>query len=91
MRTINEYMNESNNDQWTILTSMNGIKQAKVDLNNSEMLWFNLDSQMMAPISSDDIRYLEHEDKDLADIIRSLKVGESYDADGGINIYMRIA
>lgn len=91
MRTINNFINESNNDQWIINTSVNGAKQAKVDFNNSEMLWFNLDSQVMAPMSNDDIRYLEHEDQDLANAIEGLKVGESYDADGGINIYMRIA
>ena len=94
MKDIKNYITESNNG-WQF--DRGSIKQSSIsldELNDSAVKWIriNTESEVILPVTNNDIKlWAEDEENDTLEVeVFKLKIGESYNADGGTNIYIRI-
>ena len=97
MKTIKDFINESNKG-WEFFASVTDPSTVGIDLpglENRAVKWLliNTETESISGVTTQD---LEQWTKDFEGFdegekaVKALKVGESYDADGGINIYIRI-
>jgi len=97
MKDIKQYITEGKTG-WEFFDNVtdtfgSGIELSGLNKNNIKWLLVNLDSEIIAGVTEHDLDSWTEDDeyfKDAAKAIKSLNVGDSYDADGGINIYLRI-
>ena len=97
MKDIKNYINESSN-AWEYLSSVSdpshsGIKLSGLEKKDAKWLYINTDSQIITPYTEDDLKQWteDFEGDDTGEkAVKALKIGEIYDADGGINLYIRI-
>ena len=96
MKNIENFINEANHktDGWTYSTAYSEYDEELQDLDDPKVKWLliNTEGKHIMPVSSDDLHSwsYDYEDDTVEKECKKLKVGESYDADGGINIYIRI-
>lgn len=85
MKSIINYITESNDD-WSIVDQYSYSKSAKY-------FWINTEGYNYGFMTEDNIKSFasDFDDEDIVDDILKLNTGECYDADGGINIYFKIA
>jgi len=96
MKDINKYITESSKG-WKYFKSVTDPSSLGIDLqglDNKDAKWIYIDTQneMISPYTEADLRQAtkDLEDDTLEKSVKALKIGESYDSDGGINIYVRI-
>ena len=94
MKNIEKFLTESKHD-WSYQSDIFGYDDIKLpNLGNDENKWLfiNTEGEMIAPISESDLENFadDMEDDTILKECKKLKIGESYDADGGISIYIRI-
>ena len=97
MKDIKQYITEGK-DGWEFFDSATDTFGSGIELSgleNQKIKWIlvNTDSEIIAGVTEHDLDSWAEDDeyfKDAAKAIKSLKIGDSYDADGGINIYLRI-
>ena len=94
MKDIKNYITESskNWEYFESVTDTSGINLPGLDNNDAKWLLINTQGEMIAPYTAADLKQATHELNDdyLEKSVKALKIGESFDADGGINIYVRI-
>ena len=69
------------------------ISLPRLDKPENKWLFINTQGEMIAPVSEADLKEWADEMEEGDDILKEcqkLKIGEAYDADGGISIYVRI-
>ena len=97
MKDIKKYITESSKG-WEYFKSVTDPSTFGIDLpglDNKDAKWLFIDTQneMISPYTEDDLRQatkdLENDDT-IEKEVKKLKIGESYDSDGGISIYIRI-
>lgn len=97
MEELNKYLsNKLFNEDWEYVpSSYNGDGEPLEELNDKNVKWIfiNTETEVIMPVTEKDLKGWA-DDFDLGDefinSIKALKIGESYDADGGISIYIRI-
>lgn len=82
-------INEGKNS-WNIVNGASGRVLSTVGFD--QYLWINLESQEIGSFSEKRIESFASDfgDEHIANELKKLKVGEVYDADGGINIYIKL-
>lgn len=97
MKDIKQYITEGK-DSWEYFESVTdpsgaGIKLPGLEKNSIKWLLIDTETEMISGVTEYDLKQWteDFEGWDEGEkAVKSLKVGESYDADGGINIYLRI-
>lgn len=94
MKGLTQFINESK-QTWEYSASVNDT--TSIDLpglgnKNAKWLYINTQGEMIAPYTEADLKQATEdlEDDTLENAVKALKIGEAYDADGGITIYVRI-
>ena len=104
MKNINEYLKSDNirldeaTNEWVYYSSVTdpstaGIKLPGISDNDVKWLLINTETESISCVTEDDLKQWteDFEDNDWGEKeVKALKIGESYDSDGGINIYIRI-
>lgn len=82
------------NEGWEFTSHLSDTMGEELDIPKSaKWLLINTEGEMISAVTAKDLNsFISDFDADPEDIakIKKLKIGESYDADGGINIYIRI-
>lgn len=82
------------NEGWEFTSHLSDTMGEELDIPKSaKWLLINTEGEMISAVTPKDLNsFISDFDADPEDItkIKKLKIGESYDADGGINIYIRI-
>lgn len=89
MKHIKSFINEG----WEFLSDLHNTKSDNINIpKEAKWLLINTEGEMISAITENDLDSFEDDfnDKETAQEVKKLKIGESYDADGGINIYIRI-
>jgi len=96
MKDINKYITESSKS-WEYFKSVTdpstaGINLPGLDNKDAKWLLIHMRDEMISPYTESDLKQAtkDLEDDTLEKSLKALKIGESYDSDGGINIYVRI-
>lgn len=97
MKNIKNYITESSKG-WEYFKSVTDPSSLGIDLpglDNKNAKWIYIDTQneMISPYTEADLRQATKDlegDDTIEKEVKKLKIGESYDADGGISIYVRI-
>ena len=94
MKGLAEFLKESKKgwEYFQSVTDTRSINLPGLDNNEAKWLFINTQGEMIAPYTEADLRQATNdlEDDILEKEVKKLKIGESYDADGGISIYIRI-
>ena len=82
------------NEGWEFTAHLSDTKGEELNIPKSaKWLLINTEGEIISAVTAKDLNsFIDDFDADPEDIakIKKLKIGESYDADGGINIYVRI-
>ena len=96
MKNIKNYITESSKG-WEYFKSVTdsstlGIDLPGLDSKNAKWLFIDTQGEMISPYTEADLKQAtkDLEDDTLEKEVKKLKIDESYDADGGISIYVRI-
>lgn len=97
MKDIKHFINESSKG-WEYFKSVTDPSTAGINLpglenKNTKWLLINTQNEMIAPYTESDLKQASEDLEDdgyLEKSVKALKIGESFDSDGGINIYIRI-
>lgn len=97
MKTIKDFINESNKG-WEFFASvtdqgMSGITLPGLTDKKVKWLLINTESEIISGVTERDLKAWTEDDDSFEyaeKAIKALKIGEAFDADGGINIYIRI-
>lgn len=97
MKDIKDFINESNKG-WEFFPNvtdqgMSGITLPGLSNKNIKWLLINPQSEIISGVTERDLASWTEDDDSFEyaeKAIKALKIGESFDADGGINIYIRI-
>lgn len=96
MKNIKKYITESSKG-WKYFKSVTDPSSLGIDLpglDNKDAKWLLIHTQdeMITPYTESDLKQAtkDLEDDSLEKSVKALKIGESYDSDNGINIYVRI-
>lgn len=96
MKGLAEFLKESKK-AWKYYESVTDPSYRSIDLpglddDEAKWLFINTQGEEIAPYTEADLRQAtkDLEDDFLEKEVKKLKIGESYDADGGISIYVRI-
>lgn len=97
MKDIKKFITEDNGgwvyNQDIMENQPKDILLPRLDKPENKWLFINTQGEMIAPISEADLKEWTDEMDEGDDILKEcqkLKIGEAYDADGGISIYIRI-
>lgn len=90
MKDITSKINES----WEYNDNLNSTDKG-VEINvpeKAKWLLINTEGEMITAVTEKELDSFkdDFDDDKTAQAVKKLKIGESYDADGGINIYIRI-
>ena len=89
MKHIKSFINEG----WEFVSKLHSTKSDNINIpEEAKWLLINTEGEMISAITENDLDSFEDDfgDDETAQEVKKLKIGESYDADGGINIYIRI-
>ncbi len=97
MKTIKDFINESNQG-WEYFSDVTFPSTAGIDLpglDKKEVKWIliNTETESISAVTERDLKQWteDYEGFDEGEkAVKALKIGDSYDSDGGINIYVRI-
>lgn len=97
MKDIKTYINEGNKG-WEYFSNVTSPSTSGIDLpglDKKEVKWIiiNTETESISAVTERDLKQWteDYEGDDTGEkAVKALKVGESYDSDGGINIYVRI-
>jgi len=95
MKNIKEFIIENKNG-WSFVSSSwdNNDGESLNGLNKKDAKWLfiNTESEILMPVTEKDLKEWSEDNgnDELEKAVKALKIGESYDADGGISIYVRI-
>ena len=97
MKNIKNYITESSKG-WEYFKSVTdpsslGIDLPGLDNKNAKWLLINTQDETISPYTEADLKQATkdlEDDDTIENEVKKLKIGESYDSDGGINIYVRI-
>ena len=98
MKDINSYITESYKNGWQFFKSVTDPSYAGINLpglENNDVKWLliNTETDSISGVTAQDLKQWTEDFEGFDEgekAVKALKVGESYDADGGINIYIRI-
>lgn len=93
MLNLEKYIRESQNAEWEFNSDIDGYGKSVSFSVKNKWLYINTETLIIAPVDEKTLNsYVKEFDMDPEELkdIKNLKVGESYDADGGITIYVRI-
>ena len=94
MKNIKNYITESSKgwEYFESVTDTSSINLPGLDNKATKWLFINTQGEMISPYTAADLKQATEdlEDDTLEKEVKKLKIGESYDADGGISIYVRI-
>jgi len=97
MKDIKKFITEDNGgwvyNQDIMENQPKDISLPGLDKADNKWLFINTQGEMIAPVSEADLKEWADEMDEGDDILKEcqkLKIGEAYDADGGISIYVRI-
>ena len=81
-------------ESWEFQSNLHDVEGDEINIpKNAKWLLINTEGEIISAVTAKDLNsFIDDFDADPEDIakIKKLKIGESYDADGGINIYVRI-
>ena len=97
MKDIKDFINESNKG-WEFFAStsdpsMSAIKLPGLSNKNVKWLLINTQTEIISAVTERDLKAWTEDDDSFEyaeKAIKDLKIGDSFDSDGGINIYIRI-
>lgn len=97
MKELNQYLSSKLiKEDWEYMpSSYSGDGEPLSELNDKNVKWIfiNTETEVIMPVTEKDLDNWA-EDFGIGDeftkAVKALKIGESYDADGGISIYVRI-
>ena len=90
MKDIKNFISESS---WEFQSNLNDTVGEGIDVpDDAKWLLINTETEMIIAITEKDLDSFkdDFDDEETGPAVKKLKVGESFDADGGINIYIRI-
>ena len=94
MKGLTEFLKESKKgwEYFKNVIDTRGISLPGLDDDEAKWLYINTQGETIAPYTEADLKQATEdlEDDFLETEVKKLKIGESYDADGGISIYVRI-
>ena len=97
MKDIKTYINEGNKG-WEYFSDVTSPSTASIDLpglDKKEVKWILIDTETesISAVTERDLKQCTEDFEGFDEgekAVKALKIGESYDSDGGINIYVRI-
>ena len=95
MKDIKKFINE-NKKGWSFVSSTwdNSGGESLSGLNRKDVKWLfiSTETEILMPVTEKDLEGWSEDfgDDTLEKEVKALKIGDSYDADGGISIYVRI-
>ena len=94
MKDIKSFITEGENGWEFIESSWDNSGEPLDALDTSAVKWIlvNTESEFIMAVTENDLKSWSEDEGDdtLEKEVKKLKIGESYNADGGINIYLRI-
>ena len=81
------------NESWEFQSHLHDAESDEINIpKNAKWLLINTETEIICAITEKDLDSfaVDFDDEDTGPAVKKLKIGESYDADGGINIYIRI-
>lgn len=89
MKHIGNFINED----WEFQSHLHDTESDELNIpEKAKWLLINTEGEMITAITEKDLDSFkdDFDDEETGPAVKKLKIGESYDADGGINIYVRI-
>ena len=89
MKNIKKFINES----WEYTDNLQSREGVEINVpEKAKWLLINTEGEMITAVTEKDLDSFkdDFDDEETGPAVKKLKIGESYDADGGINIYIRI-
>lgn len=81
------------NENWEFQSNLKDTSSKEINVpKDAKWLLINTEGEVISAVTENDIDSWKEDfdDEETGPAIKKLKIGESYDADGGINIYIRI-
>ena len=81
------------NENWEFQSNLKDTSSKEINVpKDAKWLLINTEGEVISAVTENDIDSWKEDfdDEETGLAIKKLKIGESYDADGGINIYVRI-
>ena len=97
MKDIKTYINEGNKE-WEYFSDVTAPSTVGIDLpglDKKEVKWIliNTETESISAVTERDLKQWTEDFEGFDEgekAVKALKIGDSYDSDGGINIYVRI-
>lgn len=89
MKHIGNFIDES----WEFQSNLHDTTGEEINIPKAaKWLLINTETEIISAITERDLDSFkdDFDDEETGPAVKKLKIGESYDADGGINIYLRI-
>ena len=89
MKDIKNFINEN----WEFQSHLHDTESDELNIpKDAKWLLINTEGEMISAVTEKDLDSFkkDFDDEETGPAVKKLKLGESYDADGGINIYVRI-
>lgn len=90
MKSIKKFIQEG----WEYLDNINSTSSTEIDIpNQAKWLLINTETETISAITEKDLKSFTEDYGDdgyVENGCKKLKIGDSFDSDGGINIYIRI-
>lgn len=89
MKDIKKFINED----WEFQSHLQDTTSEELNIpENAKWLLINTEGEMISAVTEKDLDSFtkDFDDEETGPAVKKLKIGETYDADGGINIYIRI-
>ena len=98
MKNIKSFIAEAASKGWKFFAnitdpSTNGVNLPNLDNKDIKWLLINTENQTISGVTEKDLKQWSEDFDGFEEgekAVKALKIGDSYDADGGINIYIRI-
>lgn len=81
------------NENWEYTDNLQSREGVEINVpEKAKWLLINTESEIITAVTEKELDSFkdDFDDDETAQAVKKLKIGESYDADGGINIYVRI-
>lgn len=80
-------------ESWEYADNLQSREGVEINVpEKAKWLLINTEGEMITAVTEKELDSFkdDFDDDETAQVVKKLKIGESYDADGGINIYVRI-
>lgn len=81
------------NESWEYTDNLQSREGVEINVpEKAKWLLINTEGEIITAVTEKELDSFkdDFDDDEIAQAVKKLKIGESYDADGGINIYVRI-